>query len=43
MLKDDPYYIMDDRSKAKSSALDVDAIPVVRLAFDDLASLKPGK
>ncbi|KAF9486404.1 Adaptor protein complex AP-3 delta subunit [Pholiota conissans] len=37
-LKDDPYYIIDDRPK--STPEDVDSIPVVRL--DDLPPIEPG-
>lgn len=35
MLKDDPYYIIDDRPKVQPD--DVDSIPVVRL--DDMPAL----
>ncbi|KAJ2927707.1 hypothetical protein H1R20_g9399, partial [Candolleomyces eurysporus] len=38
-LKDDPYYIMDDRPKI-SQVEDVDSIPVVRL--DDVPAPSPG-
>ncbi|RXW22674.1 hypothetical protein EST38_g3183 [Candolleomyces aberdarensis] len=38
-LKDDPYYIMDDRPKL-SQVEDVDSIPVVRL--DDVPAPSPG-
>ena len=38
MLRDDPYYIMDEPPKPKSPALDIDSIPVVRL--DDMPSLR---
>ncbi|KAH8101043.1 Adaptor protein complex AP-3 delta subunit [Phellopilus nigrolimitatus] len=36
MLRDDPYYIIDDRPKSRQN-LDVDSIPVIRL--DDLPPL----
>lgn len=36
MLKDDPYYIIDDRPKVQPDD-DVDSIPVVRL--DDMPTL----
>lgn len=39
MLRDDPYYISDDRSAPREN-FDVDAIPVVRL--DDLPPLASG-
>ena len=38
-LRDDPYYIMDDRPKI-SQVVDVDSIPVVRL--DDVPAPSPG-
>ena len=42
-LRDDPYYLMDDRSTAVKAPVDVEAIPVVRL--DDLPPLPmtPGR
>lgn len=39
MLKDDPYYIVDDRPKSRQN-IDIDSIPVVRL--DDLPPLNSG-
>jgi AP-3 complex subunit delta-1 len=39
-MRDDPYYIMDDRS-VKPPVDDIDSIPVVRL--DDLPPLPKGQ
>lgn len=39
MLRDDPYYIIDEKSKQQN--VDVESIPVVRL--DDLPPLSSGK
>lgn len=38
LLRDDPYYIMDEPPKPKTPAVDIDSIPVVRL--DDLPPLR---
>ncbi|KAI8068421.1 adaptin N terminal region-domain-containing protein [Gongronella butleri] len=48
-LRNDPYYIMNDKSNGKKKASDalleeeVDAIPIVQLSIDDLGGAKPAK
>ena len=40
-LKDDPFYLIDDRPKPAQRVDDVDSIPVVRL--DDLPPIQQGR